>query len=92
MRYEKPKTVELGSRAVRAEGERSLACVSGGSAGEFETCSTGPAPWAGPNCAAGGAATGNGDCISGTAVRFYCETGASGVNDPYGCRVGPSVV
>jgi hypothetical protein len=100
MRYITPIVMELGARAKRAAGQVPLACVSGPTAGAWESCgSGGSATWgcitggaAGhTSCIPGSAASVDGDCVSGTGVRYYCESGSGGSNDPYGCVAGPSV-
>lgn len=73
-------------------GEYGPACVPGTAAGSYETCSTGGSPKSGTDCASGAVATSLGDCISGTSVTYTCETGPSGWDDPFGCRVGPAYV
>ena len=100
MRYRKPVVMELNGRARRANGSPALGCVSGPSAGAYESCgSGGTADW---GCATGGAADpiftcfggtaadAGGDCLGGSVVQYYCEVGTSGSNDPYGCVAGPS--
>lgn len=100
MRYQKPTVMELGNRARRAAGKSPQGCVSGPAAGEYETCGTGASagwscvsgdrPGSFPGCAPGSAAGGGGDCLSGSSVSYYCEAGAGGDDDPYGCVSGPS--
>jgi len=103
MKYHKPTVVDLGVHVKRANGQVSpTACVSGAAAGAgYQTCGTGTsAAWscvAGdgvaygyPSCVPGSTADTYGDCISGSGVYYYCETGSGGTNDPNGCQVGPS--
>lgn len=102
MRYEKPAILDLNASARRASGNNLFGCVSGGDTGQTSaTCGTGGTAYGGcsvgsiagslDSCAGGISAAG-GDCLSGTTVggAFYCESGAGGGNDPYGCTVGPS--
>ena len=102
MKYQKPQIIELSTRTLRTDGlARRLGCVSGGSADSIhETCGVGTGAqfscFTGDSggsvytsCVPGGTATGA-DCLSGTVVTLICESGSSGSNDPYGCRVGPS--
>lgn len=96
MKYEKPTSVDLSTRA-RAAGSGPLGCYNGGAAtGTDEACSTGTGAtysllpcWPGTSPTDGGF---DSDCITGTGA-FYCESGsgADPGSDPDGCRVGPSV-
>ena len=100
MRYEKPIVMNLNVRARSTTGQGPLGCVAGPAAGVWESCgSGGSATWgcsvggaAGgyPSCMSGGAASSGGDCLSGTSVRYYCEAGTGGGDDPYGCVAGPA--
>lgn len=98
MRYEKPIVMDL-SAGARAAGRWPLACISGGTATDTETCGTGTA--AGWTCSAGtngalgdtcyeGSNPGSGweDCFPGSSAT-YCASGLNGDTDPYGCRSGP---
>jgi hypothetical protein len=99
MRYEKPNVIELNARA-RAAGQGPLACVDGSAAGGADetcgvgssagfTCSPGTSGAAGATCYAGSSPSGGfEDCLSGTSA-YYCEAGAGGNDDPFGCRSGP---
>lgn len=100
MKYEKPELLELGERARVTTAQGFRGCVPGAAAGQWESCGNGgAATWgctagtsagAYTTCFGGNAANGNGDCLSGSVVRYYCEVGTSGGNDPYGCAMGPS--
>ena len=92
MRYQKPETMELGVRAKKAAGVPELNCVPGAAAGAYESCLAGGAPWSAVPCVHGASTSAHkkGDCLSGTAVTYYCENGSGGNNDPYGCNTGIS--
>jgi hypothetical protein len=100
MKYEKPVVLNLSRRAQFATGDGIDGCVPGAAAGAWESCgSGGAATWgcttggsagAYTSCMNGGAANANGDCLAGSAVQYYCEVGAGGGADPYGCNMGPS--
>jgi len=102
MKYRKPKVVELGTRLKRANGQVSPeACISGATAGTFETCGTGTtAQWdcvsggtpgsSHGGCASGSTADAGGDCFTGSVVQYYCGVGTAGTSDPAGCVAGPS--
>lgn len=100
MKYRKPVVMNLGANGRAASGDETMGCVSGPAAGQLETCGTGGAATWGCNtgaaagaytsCTPGSAATGQGDCLSGSAVQYYCEAGTGGGSDWYGCNAGPS--
>lgn len=100
MKYEKPIVLNLSARAQSARGQGPQGCVAGPAAGTYESCgSGGSATWGCTtggaadfvtSCMSGGAANGSGDCLAGSVVTYYCETGAGGDNDVFGCNVGPS--
>jgi hypothetical protein len=99
MQYQKPRVVQLGVRGRSAVGGPE-GCVAGPAAGDWESCGagtsagwgcvTGGAAGAYTSCMNGAAASTNGDCLNGSGVRYYCEAGIGGGDDPYGCNVGPS--
>lgn len=101
MKYQKPEILDIGVRMQRAEGQVAPnGCVAGPAAGIWESCgsggsaswgcNTGGAAGAYTSCMPGAAASANGDCLTGSSVQYYCEVGASGGDDPYGCVAGPS--
>ncbi len=91
MRYGKPLVVDL-SAGARAAGQGPLGCYNGdGANGWSEVCYTGTGPrYSIPPCRTGNRPPAVGDCIGGSSA-FCCESGASGSNDPNGCRSGPLV-
>lgn len=102
MKYQKPVAVSLNHQARSVKGDVPLGCVSGGNTGltsatcgvggiAYGGCAPGSDPGTLVSCAGGNDAFG-GDCLSGVVVSsaFYCESGAGGGNDPYGCTAGPS--
>lgn len=100
MNYRKPVVMNLGARSRSARGDEPMACFGGSDVGGWETCAGGTAalnchPGTGAegsgSCLPGNAATDvRGDCLSGNAPGYYCEVGTGGMNDPFGCRSGPS--
>lgn len=105
MRYEKPRVVPTGSRAM-ALGDELMSCISGNgatacSAGPTPSgagvCGVGTSPTVDSGCTAGPAA---GDCAGGSGASITCLSGAipflgeecavGTSGAPGACTVGPS--